>query len=133
MFLSRGDIYTIENKTFLCIGGAKCFDTSNLIKQKTWWKESIVAISDINNALSNLKNNNMNVDYVISHTCPSSIINELELDDIGKKKADDESCNLLEFLRLSFNFKHWYFGHFHDDKNINDTFTMVHLNKIKIF
>lgn len=132
LFMQRGEVYTIDNMKFLCIGGAKCYNTANLIRQKTWWKESEISIDDVNNALFNLKKNDMEVDYVISHTCPLSLFSEVVLDEISEMKTDDDSCKLLEILKAGFKFKHWFFGHFHLDKKISNDFTSVHLDKILI-
>lgn len=113
--LMRGEIYTINNKTFFVFGGANSTDREFRIERKTWWKEEKPSIQEYNYAISNLSKINNTVDYVISHTCYSKALSFVG----GDYRIDDVS-NILDKIRQNINFKYWYFGHMHIDYNILD-------------
>lgn len=80
--------------------------------------------------------NKDDIDFVFSHTCPMSaepLIKYLFISGIDQSKVDKTTEKWLDVyyshLLDGKNFKHWFFGHFHDDKELNDTFTIVN-NKI---
>ena len=64
----------------------------------------------------------MNVDYIITHTLPREMILRL-----GKypDAHDMELTGFLEWIMYEVDFKHWYCGHWHDDKELNDQFTIL--------
>jgi len=145
--LLRGNIYNIENKKIFCMGGAETSAKSelNLRRNRLWWIEENISAEDIENGLYYLNKNNFEVDYVITHTCPSCIVDsfkytEQEIEkmitaerdraELSNKRASDFNCGQLQYLLdTDIQFKHWYFGHFHVDKKINQKFTCV-LNDI---
>ena len=63
----RGEIMTLENKTFLCIGGAVSIDKMYRKPYVSWWPEEKITIHDIDNALCNLEKANNKVDFVVTH------------------------------------------------------------------
>lgn len=76
------------------------------------------------------------IDFVISHTCPISaepMIQYLFMKGLDQSKIDKATEKWLDkyynHLKNSKNFKHWFFGHFHDDKELSEDFTIVY-NKV---
>lgn len=113
-YLHRGLVYTIENKTFLTIGGAESIDKEYRKSKISWWKEEAITLQDIKTALVNLKQYNNKVDYVLTHTCPIEIVPycfKYILPGFNK------SCEKLSRLQKKISFKKWYFGHFHIDSS----------------
>ena len=112
--LKRGNIYTINNKTFLTIGGATSTDKEHRLTNISWWKEEELSYNDIDNTLDSLKSVDYKVDYILSHTCPSTV---------GKCLYDRyyTPCSVQDFLNFIDSityFKQWFFGHYHEDKKI---------------
>ena len=116
--LKRGEIYTIENETFLVLGGALSIDKIYRRENKSWWPQELWSKDQEHNALDNLTEKHWDVDYVLSHTCPDSVIFSV-IDGFSPKIADPTS-KFFEFIANRLEFKGWFFGHFHVDRNFMD-------------
>ena len=117
--LMRGQIFTIEGKKFFAMGGAYSIDRYMRTENISWWEQELPNNDEYNEAIENLEKNNMIVDYVITHTAPKEIIY------LMKKYPDSHELGLNSFLNYIYfdvEFKHWYCGHWHIDKEITDKF-----------
>ncbi len=114
--LRRGHIYTIENNTFFCMGGALSIDKQYRTPNITWWQEEIPSYAEYKLGIENLKKVENKVDYVLTHTCPISIMRTC-FDDEDKYK--DSTCDMLESYKEIVTFKKWFFGHMHMDTLFN--------------
>lgn len=114
--LLRGEIYEIEGKKFFAMGGAYSIDKQMRQKDISWWEQEVPTYEEIQYARNNLEEHNNKVDYIISHTAPSRVITQmgysLNADDVGLTDFFDEVMQTVSF-------KKWFFGHFHEDKQIN--------------
>ena len=131
--LMRGEIYTIEGKTILTLGGALSIDKRWRKEGESWWPQELITEEDISHAENNLALHDYTVDYVITHTAPISKVRELSYLVRGKpnaftleKKFEDKSSLLLEQLAPKIKFKKWYFGHFHNDTTLSDNFRCLY-------
>jgi DNA repair exonuclease SbcCD nuclease subunit len=110
----RGEIMTINNLNFLCLGGAISIDKHYRILNKSYWLEEEITEKDINNALTNLKKYNFEVDYVLTHCVDTiTLINEFGYN-------PDACTDKLNFIDKFVKYKYWYFGHYHIDKVFNN-------------
>ncbi|MGU8718785.1 metallophosphoesterase family protein [Clostridium perfringens] len=127
--LRRGEIYTIEGKTFFTFGGAKSIDIYNRFKGINYWEEESPTSEEMQYGIENLKKVNNNVDYIITHTCASSTLKE-----IMKYFFDDDLSTYFEFLKHNYNikFKTWYFGHLHYDIKINEKEVCLYKNILEL-
>jgi hypothetical protein len=69
-------------------------------------------------SLRNLSRFNYEIDYVISHTAPVSIVKRIINEDSSRIK--DSTTEMLEEIKNRISFKKWFFGHFHEDLEIGD-------------
>lgn len=131
--LKRGHVYIIEDKKFFCMGGADSTDKEHRVEYRTWWREEIPSYVEFERGYDSLYTYNYNVDYVLTHTVPSSILHRLfcKINMYFYERIDPVS-EYLEDIENRLNFKHWYFGHFHHDVEIDDKFTCVYHDIIKI-
>ncbi len=128
--LIRGQVYTIYDKTFLAIGGASSHDRRERQEHISWWEDEEITYSDIIEAKENLKKFNYYVDYVISHTQPSKVLNELidSLTVCGEsipyflqpKLQQTQSNMLLDELNKTIQYKKWFSGHLHIDETLTN-------------
>ena len=118
--LMRGQIFNLNNKKIFVMGGAASTDKGWRIEGISWWKEEIPNIEERKEAMRNLSNNNFQVDYILSHTGPTSVLKIMKAD-----YRIDEYTDWLEEINQKTNFKHWYFGHFHKDKQITSKHSVV--------
>jgi len=109
--IMRGEIIELNDLLFLCIGGATSIDKFHRIEGISWWNDENISDDDIKNALENIKKYNYNVDYVLTHCAPSKYVKKM----FGFKT--DSNTEQLSKLEYYVDFKYWYFGHYHIDKN----------------
>jgi len=89
----------------------------------TGWEDEIISYSDIENGLNNLKLFNNSVDFVLTHTCPQSIIDKIYGNTKYNNSYDDPSSKILEEFKEIINLKYeWLFGHLHFDSQIDNKF-----------
>lgn len=109
--LMRGEVYEINGDKYFVFGGARSIDKECRIENVTWWKNEEATFEEWLNGYNNLKKHK-DIDYVITHTCPSEI-----LEDFMKEYKTDQTTKMLDFFKDNMlnNFRHWYFGHLHQD------------------
>ena len=152
--LMRGQVFTIEDKTFFTFGGASSHDISDGIlepddpdfKEKirqldknpyslyrinhiSWWQRELPSEYEMKTGLDNLKKQNNKVDYIITHSPSTS---ELYL--MGGKGLyqSDILTNYLEEVKANTEYKRHFFGHMHWDKAINDKDVCLYEQIIRI-
>lgn len=121
--LMRGEVFTIEGKTFLAMGGATSHDKEYRKENISWWKEEEPSCREWSNAYENLCSHHFYVDYVITHCAPHL----LAVDDTSVERE----FRIL-FSETDLCFKRWYFGHYHMDKSFPKYFTCLYHNIIKL-
>lgn len=148
--LMRGEVFTFEGKSFFAFGGARShdiddgilswedFDTIEQFKEtvriwkkqrkvfrinhESWWKEELPSDEEIQNAEKNLAAVDFNVDYVISHCAPQSVVAYMYM---GHSEPDKLTA-YFEDLSHRLNFRNWFFGHYHDDKKVLDKYILLY-------
>jgi len=130
-WLRRGQIYKIDGHKCLTIGGAYSVDKRHRIPDVSWWHEENLSHDEMEKVLDVI-DNFPKVDYVFTHTCPTSIITKMDMGFSGK--VNDTNANFFETIWADklLDFKHWYFGHFHVDVSVDDKFTCVSDKLVKI-
>ena len=78
--------------------------------------------------LKNLAENNYEVDFIISHCCPQQIV---EMFSEGCYKAD-ELTDYFDIIMEKTKFKKWFFGHYHDNRQLMCNFVMLYEQIIRI-
>lgn len=113
--LMRGEIYHIDNKSFFVFGGANSTDKEYRIEGKSWWKEEMPSNEEQEYGLYNLNIYGNKVDYIITHTCyPSALLK------VGGAYRIDELSDFFNQIKVTVDYKYWYFGHMHNDYRIID-------------
>lgn len=124
--IMRGEIMTLDNKTFLALGGAVSTDRYLRTPNVSWWEEENITDADIDNAVFNLQKYNNKVDYVITHCVDSLTVTRK----IGMKR--DKCTEQLNIIDLICTYKHWYFGHYHLDRQVDVNKTCLYQNIIAL-
>lgn len=155
ILLERGQVFTIEGKTFFTFGGASSHDISGGILDKnsptylqdykrasrsgqpfrifnvSWWREELPTKEELEEGRINLEQMGYKVDYVITH-CASNRIQEalehyhMRMDfNIGLYKQDILT-NFFEELEDRLQYKQWFCGHYHEDFCIDDKHTILY-------
>lgn len=142
LHLMRGEIFDIDNKKIFAFGGARSHDIQdgilNLdeeekiyeyrkrgayfrIRDFSWWDLELQTNQEMENGIENLEKINYKVDYIISHCCPTSI--QALINPIYKR---DILTDYLQQISEKCTFKKWYFGHYHDYRQVNAQFTLLY-------
>ena len=123
--LMRGQVFEIDGKRFFTMGGGNSIDKAMRTEHETWWSQEMPSREEYNIAAENLQKNNNKVDYIITHTAPTSIITQNNLNN----HYEEELTDFFQRVMNHVSFDKWFFGHFHEDMVIDDKFYLM-FNKI---
>lgn len=125
LHLMRGQVFEIDGKKVFSMGGAYSIDRYVRKLNFSYWEEEIPNNQEYHEATQNLRENNDEVDIIISHTAPREIIRRM-----GKypDAHDMELTGFLEWIMYQIEYQHWYFGHWHLDQTFDEKHTAVYFN-----
>lgn len=153
LHLMRGQVFEISGKTIFTFGGASSHDmtggiletddpnfkrkkkkldrayTPYRINHLSWWKEELASDEEMEEGRKNLKEHDYTVDYIITHCCSTGTQSQLGGDGLY---AADRETDYLEFIKNYVNYRKWFFGHYHDNRNINDKEILIYEQIIRI-
>ena len=117
LFAKDGEIYTIEGKSYLTIGGAYSVDKSYRIERNYGWWADEQPSEEIKRYVESQIDKVKRVDYVLSHTCPFKYEpREAFLNCIDQSTVDDSTERWLDMIEEKLEYKLWFCGHWHIDK-----------------
>lgn len=128
--LMRGQIFTIEKKTFFTFGGGISIDKCRRMPYVSWWPEEEPSTAEINEAFNNLEQINYKVDYVITHAAPESIMRNDLCKIHPMLMVDCATEKLLNEIYQKLDFKMWFCGHYHMDSWIHSCKLQVLYNYV---
>ena len=130
--LKRGEIFTINDKKFFVMGGAKSIDKEWRTNHLSWWAGEEHSHQDIDNALNNLEKNDYRVDYILTHTAPYKCV-QFILDhqrygvfDLAPDKVNDPVVRFLDTIDAKTDFSKWYFGHMHTNMEMYEKYQCLY-------
>ena len=127
-----GDFYRFNGKNCLVVPGAYSVDKYYRLQNGWNWFEN-EQLNDKERGRILLFAHNINFDYILAHTCPLSwqpYINDLFLNSLDQSTIDKTMEKFLDDLIDDCSYKHFYFGHFHDDRDIKDVNATMLYKKI---
>lgn len=126
--LMRGQLYNIEDKTFFTFGGAFSVDKALRREGIDWWPEEIPTNDEYKEGWRNLEDVDLCVDFILTHTAPMEVVREMGYDE--DPEEEQELRRFLQKIVDNVSFDAWFFGHFHEDVNVDDTFIGLYDNVI---
>jgi hypothetical protein len=112
----RGQVFKIDGKRIFTFGGALSFDKARRKEGESWWPAEMPNEAEYLEGVENLKKCSNRVDYVVSHDCPTSLMEsvaehsrKLQHEGIIVSKSNEyfeKFANLADFGK-------WYFAHYH--------------------
>ena len=110
--LKRGEIYTIEGKTFGICGGADSVDKWMRNEGTSWWPQETLTADSAQLLIDNAKNKEL--DFILSHDCPKTFVGFMKaLGGINALDKYTETQINLQKIYDNVKCKNWYFGHWH--------------------
>lgn len=108
------DLDKITNFTF---GGGNSIDKHLRQLGLSWWPEEMPSNYEYDEGLNNLEKVDWKVDYVLTHTCPEYIANQL----VTYIYPGEETLQrYLNVIAEDLEFEEWYFGHWHMDESVEN-------------
>jgi len=131
IFAKNGELYDIDNKKILVIGGAYSVDKNyRIIYGYPWFKNEQLRKEEMNNILN--KYRGQHIDIVLSHTCPLKYEpTEVFMKGIDQSDVDKSMEKFLDKVEESIDYDKWYCGHYHTEKQIDKLEFMF--GRIKVF
>lgn len=126
LFPIDGDIFDIDGKQCLVIGGAYSVDKFYRLRMGYhWWPDE--QPTPTIKAYVEEQIRNRKVDVVFSHTCPFKFIpTECFLPGIDQSKVDNSTEQWLDTIEDTLDYEAWYMGHWHIDKRIDRMHFLFH-------
>lgn len=118
--LMRGQVFDIDGTRFFTFGGAHSIDKHLRAEGISWFPEEIPTREEYEEGWKSLEKVDYHVDYVLSHTGPSDVVAAMGYDEMS-----DDEVELRQYLQQvadKTEFTAWYFGHFHEDMEVDDTY-----------
>ncbi len=144
LHLMRGQIFDIGGFRFFAMGGAASHDIQDgvldpaapnfeqeyrlkrrqqqffRVKGVSWWEEDMPSQEEYEEADRNLERVGWKVDYIITHCCPTSVQQKLD-----PSFSPDALTDYHQKLERLCDFRYWLFGHYHDNRKIDDRFILL--------
>lgn len=140
LHLMRSQIFELEGYTFFTMGGAKSHDIEDGILESddpnferkllmlqskpraryrihhiTWWEQELPDDKEYIEAKKNLEYYGWQTDYIITHCAPTSIA----LAGMRHNEAD-RLTDFLQEIKEKAQYLYWLFGHYHDNRAIDE-------------
>ena len=131
IFAKNGELYDIDNKKVLVMGGAYSVDKNyRIIYRYPWFKDEQLSKEEMDNILNKYKG--QHIDIVLSHTCPLKYEpTEVFMKGIDQSNVDKSMKKFLDKVEESIDYDKWYCGHYHIEKQIDKLEFMF--GRIKVF
>lgn len=151
LMLMRGEMYEIDGAKFFTFGGARSHDIYHGIldgkdpewKKKaeeldrqgkifyrvrglSWWPEELPSQDELRHGTDTLEKNLWKSDFVLTHCAPASLLPSL-----GPFQPDYLN-RYLEEIRQKLDYKYWFFGHYHANRNITAKDLLLYEQIIRI-
>ncbi len=139
--LMRGQVFEIGGLTFFTIGGASSHDIQDgvldpaspgfereywfkrrtqqmfRVKGVSWWPEELPSEEDYEEAVRNLEKASWQVDCVLTHCLPTSVMMKISGD-----YTPDRLTDFLDTVMRRCRFDSWYAGHYHRNCVVDERF-----------
>ena len=145
-------VFDLQGYAFFAMGGARSHDIENgvlnpkapdfeeqywafrrmgarfRVNHRSWWKQELPSKTEYEEAQRSLERIQYEVDYVITHCAPSSIVDTLG----NGGYVHDHLTDFLEEVKERAKFHYWLFGHYHDNKIIDDRFVLLREQMVQV-
>ena len=112
--LVRGQIFTIQGKTLLAVGGGESRDMLFRKAGQSWWPGELPGYDELDGWFARLDAAGGGVDYIASHQAPTNIDSCIT----GKVCEVTALTAFMDRLQQRYRFTRWYFGAYHQDRMI---------------
>lgn len=121
LFAKDGEVYDFLGKKTMVIGGAYSIDKfQRLSRNINWFSSEQPDETTKNRVETRLTQENWQVDFVLSHTCPYGYLpTEAFLSGVNQATVDQTTERWLGEIQSKLDYEKWFCGHFHLEKTID--------------
>ncbi len=154
LHLMRGQVFDICGKKIFTFGGASSHDISGgildrkdpdfkrkrselnrgfkpyRILHESWWPQELPSEEEMAEGLANLEKHDFKVDYIITHCCSTSTQTFMDPEAVILKP--DRATDYLEYIKTHTDYEKWFFGHYHEDVEIDEKETLLYNKMLRI-
>ena len=121
--LSRGQVFEIDGLIFFTFGGGNSIDKGSRQIGLSWWPQEMPSDFEYAEGLNNLERVDWKVDYVLTHTCPEFVADELAT---YLYPGEESLQRYLSSIAEELEFDTWFFGHWHMDECVDNFRCLYH-------
>ena len=152
LMLMRGEMYEIEGRRIFAFGGASSHDVRDgildladpewkekarklqrrhkyyfRVKGLSWWEEELPSEEEMQHGLETLEDYQWFADYVVTHCAPTPI------QTLAGFYDRDKLTDYLDEIRSKLDYTRWFFGHYHDNRQVTGKDIMLYEQIIRIW
>ena len=121
IYLMRGEIFKINNIKFFTFGGGFSAKRLSNTSPVFIWDEELPCEDEYQNAWKNIEKHKNTVDYILTHSAPSKVLEHLNL---PRYSEEEKLINFLDKINQTLSFKQWFLGHYHIDASFDEYFIL---------
>ena len=139
LMLERGQVFDLGGRMLFAMGGASSHDIQDgilepaapdflrrfqqlhaqgaafRVNHRSWWREELPNEAEYAEARANLDRAGWTVDYILTHCAPPSIALQF-----SRHNVADHLTDFLQEVKERAQYHYWLFGHYHDNKAIDE-------------
>ncbi len=150
--LMRGQVFELQGRSVFTFGGARSHDIADgildpdapefrsrlrqlrrrramfRVNHRSWWAEELPSHGELEEGRRNLQAHGWQVDFIVTHCAPTSLQAVL----VGGRYEPDVLTDYLEELRARCRYQKWFFGHYHDNRNVTERDILLYEQIIRV-
>lgn len=152
--LMRGYVFDLNGRSFFVFGGAESHDISGgilrpyefqaeqdykaackrlgdsgalfRVEHISWWEEELPSEKEMERGIKNLSGHNWNIDYVVSHCAPAGVAA------LSGYSDRNRLTQYFEAVSEKLSFRKWFFGHYHENRQMLGKYILLYEQVIRI-
>lgn len=156
--LKRGYVFNIDGTKIFAFGGARSHDIDDgilkpgdprikewnkhnymgyrskrfRVLRESWWPQEMPDKKERERGLANLEKNDFKVDFILTHDMPTSTLTLYCALYAGFQAKPDILEDYLDDIRSKTEYKRWFCGHYHDERNITPQEAVLYYQIVRI-
>lgn len=150
LHLMRGELYTIEDKTFFVMGGAACHDLWNgvldpadpdfvarfrylrqrraffRVKGASWWPQEVPTQAELDHGWETLQAHGLQADVILTHCAPTGVQREIKRILNNDTYPENRLTDFLEQVHSQCAYRTWVLGHYHHEMRFGRLNVLYH-------
>ena len=98
------------------------------VEHQSWWKEEMPNLEELQEGKDNLNQHNWKVDFIVTHCTASSTQATISF---GRFDTD-LLTDYFEEIRQNCEYEKWFFGHYHENRNVTANDILIYDKIIRI-